>query len=66
MQNIYKSITTDIVSCEIKRSGNTVLANVHDAVVVRNQIPVKLLAKIELKVQVRTGVGYFRLGENGY
>ena len=42
------------------------LANVHDAVVVRNQIPANLLAKIEHKVQVRTGIGYFRLGETGY
>lgn len=53
MQNIYKSITTDIVSYEIKRSGNTLLANVHDAVVVRNQIPVKLLDKVELKVRLQ-------------
>jgi hypothetical protein len=56
----------DMVRAEVKKSGNTVLANVHDAVVVRNQIPALLLAKIELKVQVRTGVGYFRLGETGY
>jgi len=39
---------------------------VHDAVVVRNQIPAKLLAKIEHKVQVRTSVDYFKLGETGY
>ena len=56
----------NIVSAEVKKSGNTVLANVHDAVVVRNQISAKLLAKIECKVQVRTGVDYFRLGEAGY
>jgi hypothetical protein len=56
----------DMVRVEVTKSGNTVLANVHDAVVVLNQIPVKLLAKIELKVQVRTGVGYFRLGETRY
>ena len=54
------------LQAELKKSGNTVLANVHDAVVVRNQIPAKLLAKIERKVQQRTGVGYFRLGETGY
>jgi hypothetical protein len=34
--------------------------------VVRNQIPAKLLAKIERKVQQRTGVSYFRLGETEY
>jgi len=56
----------DMVRAEVKKSGNAVLANVHDAVVVRNQIPAKLLAKIERKVQQRTGVGYFRLGETGY
>jgi hypothetical protein len=61
-----ETIMMDMVRAELKKSGNTVLANVHDAVVVRNQIPVKLLAKIERKVQVRTGVGYFRLGETGY
>ena len=55
-----------MVRAEIKKSGNTVLANVHDAVVVRNQITAKLLAKIERKVQLRTGVDYFRLGETGY
>ena len=56
----------DMVRAEVKKSGNTVLANVHDAVVVRNQIPAKLLAKIERKVQQRTWVYYFRLGETGY
>ena len=56
----------NIVSAEVKKSGNTVLANVHDAVVVRNQIPAKLLVKIERKVQQRTGVTYFALGETGY
>jgi hypothetical protein len=61
-----ETIMMDMVRTEVKKSGNTVLANVHDAVVVRNQIPTKLLAKIERKVQVRTGVGYFRLGETWY
>jgi hypothetical protein len=58
-----ETIMMDIVRAEVKKSGNTVLANVHDAVVVRNQISAKLLAKIERKVQVRTGVSYFKLGE---
>jgi len=61
-----ETIMMDMVRAEVKKSGNTVLANVHDAVVVRNQIPTKLLAKIELKVQQRTGVDYFRLGETEY
>ena len=61
-----ETIMMDMVRAEVKKSGNTVLANVHDAVVVRNQIPAKLLAKIERKLQLRTGVGYFRLGETGY
>jgi hypothetical protein len=61
-----ETIMMDIVRAEVKKSGNTVLANVHDAVVVRNQITAKLLAKIERKVQVRTGVDYFRLGETAY
>jgi hypothetical protein len=61
-----ESIMMDIVRAEVKKSGNTVLANVHDAVVVRNQIPAKLLAKIEQKVQKRTGVDYFKLGETSY
>ena len=56
----------DMVRAEVKKSGNTVLANVHDAVVVRDQIPANLLAKIERKVQQRTGVDYFRLGETRY
>jgi hypothetical protein len=61
-----ETIMMDMVRADVKKSGNTVLANVHDAVVVRNQIPTKLLAKIELKVQLRTSVDYFRLGETGY
>jgi hypothetical protein len=61
-----ETIMMDMVRAEIKKSGNTVLANVHDAVVVRNQIPANVLAKIERKVQLRTGVGYFRLGETAY
>ena len=61
-----ETIMMDMVRAEVKKSGNTVLANVHDAVVVRNQISAKLLEKIERKVQQLTGVGYFRLGETGY
>jgi 3-hydroxyacyl-[acyl-carrier-protein] dehydratase len=61
-----ETIMMDMVRAEVKKSGNAVLANVHDAVVVRNQIPAKLLAKIERKVQQRTGVSYFRLGETFY
>jgi hypothetical protein len=61
-----ETIMMDMVRAEAKKSGNTVLANVHDAVVVRNQIPAKLLEKIERKVQQRTGVGYFRLGETRF
>jgi hypothetical protein len=61
-----ETIMMDMVRAEVKKSGNTVLANVHDAVVVRNQIPALLLAKIELKVQQRTGVTYFSLGETSY
>ena len=61
-----ETIMMDMVRAEVKKSGNTVLANVHDAVVVRKRISAKLLAKIELKVQKRTGVDYFRLGETEY
>ena len=61
-----ETIMMDLVRAEIKKSGNTVLANVHDAVVVRDQIPAKLLAKIERKVHKRTWVYYFKLGETEY
>ena len=61
-----ETIMMDMVRAEVKKSGNTALANVHDAVVVRNQIPAKLLDKIERKVQKRTGVTYFAMGETEY
>ena len=61
-----ETIMMDTVRAELKKSGNTVLANVHDAVVVRKRIPAKLLAKIELKVQTETEVFYFKLGETRY
>lgn len=61
-----ETIMMDMVRAEVKKSGNTVLANVHDAVVVQNQIPAKLLDKIERKVQQRTGVTYFAMGETSY
>ena len=61
-----ETIMMDIVRYEVKKSGNTVLANVHDAVVVRDQITANLLARIERKVQKRTGVAYFKLGETSY
>ena len=51
-----ETIMMDMVRAEVKKSGNTVFANVHDAVVVRNQIPAMFLDKIERKVQQRTGV----------
>jgi hypothetical protein len=61
-----ETIMMDMVRAEVKKSGNTVLANVHDAVVVRYQTPAKMLAKIERKVQQRTGVTYFSMGETSY
>ncbi len=61
-----ETIMMDTVRAEVKKSGNSVLANVHDAVVVRKRISAKLLAKIELKVQTETEVFYFKLGETGY
>jgi hypothetical protein len=61
-----ETIMMDMVRAQVKKSGNTELENVHDAVVVRNQIPAKLLAKIERKVQQQTGVDYFKLGETRY
>ena len=61
-----ETIMMDMVRDEVIKSGNNVLANVHDAVVVRNQIPANLLAMIESSVQQLTGVDYFSLGETSY
>jgi hypothetical protein len=61
-----ETIMIDMVKAEVIKSGNTILANVHDAVVVRDQIPANLLAMIESSVQQQTGVDYFSLGETEY
>ena len=56
----------DMVRKELKKLGKTVLANVHDAIVVRERLTKSELLAIEELVRAKTNVEYFALGETRY
>ena len=56
----------NIVRDELKTLGKTVLANVHDAIVVRERLTDSERIAIEKVVRNITKVGYFALGETEY
>lgn len=56
----------NIVRDELQKLGKTVLANVHDAIVVRERLTPKELLAIEKTVRQVTAVNYFALGETRY
>ncbi len=56
----------NIVRDELLKLGKTVLANVHDAIVVRERLTPKELLAIEKTVRQVTSVNYFALGETEY
>ena len=56
----------DMVRSQLKALGKTVLANVHDAIVVRERLTAKERLMIEKVVRHSTKVGYFALGETQY
>jgi hypothetical protein len=56
----------DLVRDELQKLGKTVLANVHDAIVVRERLTEKELLAIENLVKSKTNVEYFALGETKY
>lgn len=55
-----------LVRDELEKLGNTVLANVHDAIVVRQRLTRSELLAIENLVRAKTEVQYFQLGETEY
>lgn len=61
-----ETIMMDMVRKELKKLGKTVLANVHDAIVVRERLTQSELLAIENKVRRKTHVEYFALGETPY
>jgi hypothetical protein len=52
----------DIVRGTLAEHGKTVLANIHDAIVVRRRLGVDTRQEIELRMQQRTANPYWRLG----
>ena len=52
----------DMVRDVLHEHGQTVLANIHDAICVRRKLSVHLLQEIELRMQERTNNSYWRLG----
>lgn len=55
-----------LVRDELQKLGKTVLANVHDAIVVRQPLTASELLAIEELVRAKTKVQYFQLGETQY
>ena len=53
----------NIVRDALSEHGQTVLANIHDAIIVRRKLKVYLRHEIELRMQERTDNKYWRLGE---
>ena len=56
----------NIVRTELQKLGKTVLANVHDAIVVRERLTDSELLAIEQVIRTCTNVEYFALGETHY
>ncbi len=56
----------NIVRKKLQKLGKTVLANVHDAIVVRERLTKSELLAIESIVRTSTNVQYFALGETRY
>ena len=61
-----ETIMMDMVRSELKTLGKTVLANVHDAIVVRERLTDSERLAIQETVRNSTKVQYFALGENKY
>jgi len=61
-----ETLMMDLVRDELEKLGKTVLANVHDAIVVRERLTKSELLAIEMNVRANTQVEYFALGENPY
>ena len=61
-----ETIMMDIVRDMLKTLGKTVLANVHDAIVVRERLTDSERLAIENLVRAKTNVEYFKLGETPY
>jgi hypothetical protein len=61
-----ETLMMDIVRDELQKLGKTVLANVHDAIVVRERLTKSELLAIENLVKSKTTVEYFALGETKY
>ena len=66
---LYQHAETEmmnIVRKQLQKLGKTVLAKVHDAIVVRQQLTASELLTIEQIVRTSTNVQYFSLGETQY
>ena len=61
-----ETLMMNLVRDELQKLGKTVLANVHDAIVVRERLTKSELLAIENKVRRKTHVEYFALGETEY
>jgi hypothetical protein len=61
-----ETIMMDKVRVELKKLNKTVLANVHDAIVIRERLSEKEREMIEKEVREYTKVEYFALGETKY
>lgn len=61
-----ETLMMDIVRTEVKKLGKTVIANVHDAIVVRERLSNSELNEIQAIVRKATCVDYFALGETEY
>jgi hypothetical protein len=61
-----ETLMMDLVRDELKKLGKTVLANIHDAIVVRERLTKSELLAIESFVRTSTNVQYFALGETEY
>lgn len=61
-----ETLMMDFVRAELKTMKKRILANVHDAIVIRERLTAKELSKIEQRVRLKTHVGFFGLGETHY
>jgi hypothetical protein len=61
-----ETIVMDVVRSELQKLNIEVIANVHDAIVVRQKLTNYQREEIEFKMREVTNVKYWRLGQTKY
>jgi len=51
----------DVARSALKKEGRAVIANIHDAIIIRKKLSVDMKHEVELQMQEQTGNKYWRI-----